>query len=546
MSQIPEHLAPPLLPAKLPLLRPKQGRVIAGVARGISMHLGVSVALVRIVFVLLACWFGVGALAYVALWIAIPEGNPVAEAARLRGTHSSRNAPLARGNASVGESESPLFVSQTLDSAQDAWYAYTGLEQSTDSPSAKDSVRRTLANASKPAIFAGIGVVLIALPSGLNAVMRFSGSQMLPIVPCLAGMGLPWLNTRARNGQAWLTLVGEGLIFTAFLVFVAQTVARNGAVPFGSAIACGFALLVAAICALIPLLMTLIRNIWQERALKEREEERADMTAHLHDGVLQTLALIQLHADDEQQVFTLARSQERELRSWLYQERTTSDRSVSAGLQEIAAQVEDTHGKPIEVVTVGDARRVRRPMRCSMRRGRRWSTPSRTAENRSPCIARRIGIRWRCLCETTATGSTSTTFRPNGSAYASRSSGACAGAAARWRLCRDPTGALKCACICRLRRVSTPRARRTPPPTVPPNRAIPYDLPNPPNPPNPPNLRKKRQKPPRRCPKLRKLEPASAGLPHLCVKRDRFGTPRRCPTLRKWSRPITQAEPPIT
>lgn len=219
-----------------------------------------------------------------------------------------------------------------------------------------DSVRRTLANASKPAIFAGIGVVLIALPFGLNAVMRFSGSQMLPIVLCLVGMGLPWLNARARNGQACLTLVGEGLIFTAFLVFVAQTVAKNGAVPFGSAIACGFALLVTAICALIPLLMTLIRNIWQERALKEREEERADMTAHLHDGVLQTLALIQLHAGDEQQVFTLARSQERELRSWLYQERTTSDRSVSAGLQEIAAQVEDTHGKPIEVVTVGDAR----------------------------------------------------------------------------------------------------------------------------------------------------------------------------------------------
>lgn len=80
------------------------------------------------------------------------------------------------------------------------------------------------------------------------------------------------------------------------------------------------------------------------------------MTAHLHDGVLQTLALIQLHADDQQTVFSLARSQERELREWLYQERTTSDRSVNAGLKEIAAHVEDTHGKPIEVVTVGDAR----------------------------------------------------------------------------------------------------------------------------------------------------------------------------------------------
>ena len=66
--------------------------------------------------------------------------------------------------------------------------------------------------------------------------------------------------------------------------------------------------------------------------------------------------LIQLHSDDPQTVFSLARQQERELREWLYQERTTSDRSVSAGLKAIAAQTEDEHGKPIEVVTVGDAR----------------------------------------------------------------------------------------------------------------------------------------------------------------------------------------------
>lgn len=69
--------------------------------------------------------------------------------------------------------------------------------------------------------------------------------------------------------------------------------------------------------------MTLVRDLGTERALKEREEERADMTAHLHDGVLQTLALIQLHAGDQQTVFSLARQQERELREWLYQERTT-------------------------------------------------------------------------------------------------------------------------------------------------------------------------------------------------------------------------------
>ena len=118
----------------------------------------------------------------------------------------------------------------------------------------------------------------------------------------------------------------------------------------------GLALLVGVLLAIVPWIMTLVRDLGTERALKEREEERADMTAHLHDGVLQTLALIQLHADDQQTVFSLARQQERELREWLYQERTTSDRSVNAGLKQIAAHVEDTHGKPIEVVTVGDAR----------------------------------------------------------------------------------------------------------------------------------------------------------------------------------------------
>ena len=70
----------------------------------------------------------------------------------------------------------------------------------------------------------------------------------------------------------------------------------------------------------------------------------------------QTLALIQMHADEPQTVFSLARQQERELRDWLYQDRTPSERSVNAGLKQIAAEVEDEHGKPIEVVTVGDAR----------------------------------------------------------------------------------------------------------------------------------------------------------------------------------------------
>ena len=78
------------------------------------------------------------------------------------------------------------------------------------------------------------------------------------------------------------------------------------------------------------------------------------MAAHLHDSVLQTLALIQKHASDGRTVATLARAQERDLRSWLYGEEAPPDTSVASALKAAAAEVEDGHGVPVEVVTVGD------------------------------------------------------------------------------------------------------------------------------------------------------------------------------------------------
>jgi signal transduction histidine kinase len=79
------------------------------------------------------------------------------------------------------------------------------------------------------------------------------------------------------------------------------------------------------------------------------------MAAHLHDSVLQTLALIQKHAGDGKTVATLARAQERDLRGWLYGEQAAPDTSVVSALKAAAAEVEDAHGVPVEVVTVGDA-----------------------------------------------------------------------------------------------------------------------------------------------------------------------------------------------
>ena len=78
------------------------------------------------------------------------------------------------------------------------------------------------------------------------------------------------------------------------------------------------------------------------------------MAAHLHDSVLQTLALIQKRSDDVG-VVNLARRQERELRTWLFEDKTGRESlGFRVTLEAAMAEVEDLHEVPIEVVVVGD------------------------------------------------------------------------------------------------------------------------------------------------------------------------------------------------
>ena len=79
------------------------------------------------------------------------------------------------------------------------------------------------------------------------------------------------------------------------------------------------------------------------------------MAAHLHDSVLQTLALIQRSAGDPATVTRLARAQERDLRSWLFDSTGEGPATLAAALRAVAAEVEDAHGVHVEVVCVGDA-----------------------------------------------------------------------------------------------------------------------------------------------------------------------------------------------
>ncbi|HET8593254.1 MAG TPA: ATP-binding protein [Solirubrobacterales bacterium] len=118
------------------------------------------------------------------------------------------------------------------------------------------------------------------------------------------------------------------------------------------------ALVVTIALALVsaPLWWTMVRRLGAERTARARSQERAEMAAHLHDSVLQTLALMQKRAGDPDEVSRLARRQERELRSWLAGgEPPRPGERLADALRATAEEVEEHHGAQIEAVVVGDA-----------------------------------------------------------------------------------------------------------------------------------------------------------------------------------------------
>jgi len=105
-----------------------------------------------------------------------------------------------------------------------------------------------------------------------------------------------------------------------------------------------------------PLWWGLLRRLSLERSARIREQERSEVAAHVHDSVLQTLALMQRRSDDPAEVARLARRQERELRSWLAgAEEPRPEERLADALRGVAEEVEESHGAPVEAVVVGDA-----------------------------------------------------------------------------------------------------------------------------------------------------------------------------------------------
>ena len=299
---------------------------LGGVAAGLAAHLGVDVTLVRIFFAVTAV-FGFGALFYAGLWLTLPMApeqvrSPGLDAATRQGKRPLRARGLRDTGPVVALGALVLGLVGLLDVALGGplllW----------------------------PALVALVGVVVLWRQADEAQRERWTDTTgRLDVRRILLGSG---------GVAAWArVLTGVGLLAAALLVFAAQTgrvsVARD-------VVLAGVLGVLGLAITLGPWLVRLASDLSAERAARIRSQERADVAAHLHDSVLQTLALIQKNAGDPTQVARLARAQERDLRQWMYGEPAlTNEPTLAAALRAAGAEVEDAHGVPVEVVTVGDA-----------------------------------------------------------------------------------------------------------------------------------------------------------------------------------------------
>lgn len=217
---------------------------------------------------------------------------------------------------------------------------------------------------------ASVGLLLLAV-AGTMLVHRYEWGHLswwlAPLLVFAVALVLVWsplenavqLDARRPDvsellgRDAWFRM-GAGLLLAVGAIWWLVT-ADSDVNPVVRAVAVPVAVVLAFALLLAPWWLRLLRQVGVERERRVREFERAEIAAHLHDSVLQTLTLIRAKADDPDAVARLARAQERDLRAYLYQDRRSSTESVAAALAAAVAEVEDAHAVEVEVVTVGDA-----------------------------------------------------------------------------------------------------------------------------------------------------------------------------------------------
>ncbi|WP_227712924.1 sensor histidine kinase [Nanchangia anserum] len=217
-----------------------------------------------------------------------------------------------------------------------------------------------------------IAIVLVASVAQYGTASVFAiGATMhhhlaIPGLVAVAGLALVWTHARqpdALRQPRCLALMVLGIFLAdlscAFIASLAYFHAIGVTILGIRGTLPQLILIIVVIVAVSALAVWPVASIGRsalEKSQRARADEaaRAEVAAHLHDSVLQTLALIRIRADDAEQVERLARSQERELRRWLYEAKADPGHSLVDLVRQSLASVEDQLNTTIEVVAVGD------------------------------------------------------------------------------------------------------------------------------------------------------------------------------------------------
>jgi signal transduction histidine kinase len=200
---------------------------------------------------------------------------------------------------------------------------------------------------SKPPFVVGL-LVVVAGAFLLHAV-GLSDRSVAGVALIAAGLALTWRRGGSFEAHAAYSWAGVAVAAAGAVLLLAG--GRPSATLLAPGAVAGALLLIAG-----PWLWRLALERDAERSARIRTEERSEVAARVHDSVLQTLALIQRHAQEPRRVAAIARRQERELRGWLYGDRPIGEESASlvAALSDAAADVEELHGVQIELASAGD------------------------------------------------------------------------------------------------------------------------------------------------------------------------------------------------
>ncbi len=306
-----DHRVRSAAPVRPPLVRNPDDRLVSGVCAGLARHLRLDPLVVRGVFVVLAL-FGVGVLMYALLWVFLPQGDIESDTSTSTSTSTAGAASGADG---------------------------LSLHALRDKPSLA-------------ILLIGVGAALL-----LTQIGPFGDVELIwPLIIVGVGLALIWRQVDdrdllSRRSLGWRLAVGA-LVTVIGLVTVLTTL-NLLAVTWQSFVST-LLILGGVGLATAPWWRRLVAERGTERRARIRVEEKAEVAAHLHDSVLQTLALIQRHAESPRDVSRLARGQERELRSWLYGHAGEDSATFGGALERAVADIEGSYDVQVHSVVVGD------------------------------------------------------------------------------------------------------------------------------------------------------------------------------------------------